>query len=342
MIYDQKTIASIKFRSTSYLRKLSRNELLTRLQLIRNLEPIVVAAYREVEDKRWRNQEGDSPHGEPWHVSFHASQFPGDNPTACPRQALYRMMDLPSETPFTRESRTVMSAGKAIELDLVQTFEEAGLLLSASPGDEIQTGFEFSEAWLTGSVDCVILPPRWNRPLPIEIKTKYQEVIDQMRMGLKGPDDNHVFQLKVQLALIYLRQKELWPGLDPVTHGYIYYLSRDRPSSTAEFRVDLDMRFFEVGVERLKQWKQYFIDENLVEENPGKRTTKFGHPMGWKWSRLPCMWCPFRKTCQLDFRQNIQRLNESVGIERAKLVRPHYDYRVARRRVFDRWGYRGK
>lgn len=336
-IYNKTNISSLKLRSSVYLRKLSRNELLTRMQILRHLDPIVAAAYREVEDKKWREQLDDSPHGHPWHVSFHASQFPGDNPTACPRQSLYRMMDLPAETPFNRGSRTVMSAGKAIELDLVQTFADAGVLLSAKPDDEVQTGFEMPEAWLTGSVDCVILPPRWNRPLPIEIKTKYQDVIDKMKLGLKGPDDSHVFQIKVQLALLALRQRELWPGLDLITHGYIYYLSRDRPESTAEFRVDLDMKFYDAGVQKLMEWKNMFINEELPELNPGKRTTKFGHPMGWKWSRLPCAWCSFRKTCQLDFRQGITRLNESAGIERAKLVRERYDYQTARERVFDRW-----
>jgi hypothetical protein len=76
-------------------------------------------------------------------------------------------------------------------------------------------------------VDCVIQPPRWNKPLPIEIKTKYQKVIDLMKVGAKGPDDNHVFQFKVQLALVYLDQTEgrMWSNLDPVTHGYIYYIS---------------------------------------------------------------------------------------------------------------------
>jgi CRISPR/Cas system-associated exonuclease Cas4 (RecB family) len=337
MIYDKKNIASLKLRSASYLRRLTRNEMLTRMQIVRSLEPIVASAYKDVEDRKWREQLDDSPHGNPWHVSFHASQFPGDNPMACPRQSLYRMMDLPSETPFSRASRTVMSAGKGIEIELVQTFSDAGILLSARPDDEVQTGFEIPDVWLTGSVDCVILPPRWNKPLPIEIKTKYQENINRMKLGLQGPDDGHVFQIKVQLALLALRQKEYWPGLDQITHGYIYYLSRDRPDDTAEFRVDLDMRFYEAGVEQLLKWKQMFLDEVLPEYDPGKRTTKFGHPMGWKWSKLPCAWCSFRKTCQLDFRQNIQEMRESVGIERAKLVRPQYDYQVARQRVLERW-----
>lgn len=339
MVYDRRSILSLKLRSSAHLRKLSRREMLTRLQVVRFVDLITDAAYKEVEERKWREQLDDAPHGDPWHVSFHASQFPGDDPLACPRQSIYRMMDLPSSEPFNRHGRTVMSAGKAVELELVQTYADAGILLSAKPSDPIQTGFEYPDAWLTGSVDCVILPPRWNKPLPIEIKTKYQAVIDEMKLGKKGPDTNHVFQLKVQLALVYLEQEKLWPGLDKVTHGFIYYMSRDRPSDTAEFRVDLDMRFFEIGVERLKEWRQNFLDDVLPELDPGKRSSKFGHPNGkdWKWSKLPCAWCNFKKVCQLDFRQGITQVSESVGIDRARLVRKNYDFPAAKQRVIDRW-----
>jgi CRISPR/Cas system-associated exonuclease Cas4 (RecB family) len=332
VIYNRRNTLGLKLRHAATLRKLSRTEFFSRLQLIRAVDPITDAAYREVEDRKWRERLDDSPHGHPWHVSFHASQFPGDDPKACPRQALYRMMDLPAATPFTRQSRTVMSAGKSIELELVQTFSDAGILLSAKPSDPVQTGFEYPEAWLTGSVDCVILPPRWNKPLPIEIKTKYQAVIDKMKLGIQGPDDGHVFQIKVQLALVALDQEKLWPGLDKVTHGYIYYLSRDRPSDTAEFRVDLDERFFEIGVERLKRWRAMFLEDHLPSENPSKK-----HPMGWHWTKLPCAWCPFKKTCQLDHQHGVTQLSESVGIERAKLVNPDYSLDAARDRVISRW-----
>lgn len=336
MNYDRKTVLSLKLRSKIQLRKLSRKEFLTRLQVVRTLDPITEKVWKEVEEERYRTQSDDAPHGNPWHVSFHASQFPGDDPKACPRQALYQMMDFPRGV-FSRRSRSVMSAGKAAEVELVRTYHEAGILLSAPPDDEVQTGFKVDEAWLTGSVDCIIKPPNWNKPLPIEIKTKYDEQIDKMRVGAVGPDESHVKQLKVQLALVRLEQEKLWPGLDPVTHGFIYYMSRDMPSKTAEFRVDLDEDFFKVGVNRLKQWRGYFEEDVLPEENPGKRDSKFGHPMGWKWSYLPCAWCPFKKTCQLDFREGTTTLSESVGIERAKLVREDYDPESAKLRVKAMW-----
>ena len=340
--YDRKSILGMKLRSQIQLRKLTRTEFFTRLQVVRSLEPIIQETFKEVEADRWRNQHDDEPHGRPWHVSFHASQFPGDDPMACPRQALYRMMDFPAAEPFSRRSRTVMSIGKAMEVELVRSFEEAGILLSASPDAEIQTGFELPDAWLTGSVDAIIKPRTWNKPLPIEIKSKDRDSIDEMLTGARGPDDNHVFQLKVQLAFVRMHQADLWPGLDPVTHGFIYYMSRgdnrgEREIATAEFRVDLDERFFEIGVDRLKQWRAWFEEGFLPELNPGRRDSKFGHPNGWRWSKLPCAWCPFKKTCQLDFQAGETDLENSVGVNRARLVRPDYDPAAARARVLQHW-----
>jgi hypothetical protein len=175
MNYDARTMISLKLNSQLQLRKLSRAEFFTRLQLIRTVDPMTEVIWREVEEKRFADQDGDSPHGHPWHVSFHASQFPGDDPMACPRQALYQMMDFPRGV-FSRRSRAIMSAGEAAEVELVRTYHEAGILLSAAPDDPQQTGFEMADAWLTGSVDCIIKPPNWNKPLPIEIKTKYDAV----------------------------------------------------------------------------------------------------------------------------------------------------------------------
>jgi CRISPR/Cas system-associated exonuclease Cas4 (RecB family) len=341
VIYDRKTILSLKLASRVNLRKLSRNEFFTRMQVIRFLDPMTEEIWKEVENQRLVEQTDDSPHGNPWHVSFHASQFPGDDPMACPRQALYQMMDFPRGV-FSRRSRELMAAGKAAEIELVKTYHEAGILISAPPDEEKQTGFVYEDSWLTGSVDCVIKPPNWNKPLPIEIKTKDRETIERMLIGAQGPDDTHIAQLKVQLALIALQQKEIWPGLDPVTHGYIYYLCRgdkkgEQKTPNAEFRVDLDMRFFEVGVARLKEWRMFFEEDVLPELNPTKRGSKFGHPNGWRWSYPPCNWCPFKKTCQLDFQAGETQLSQSVGINRAKLVREKYDPVKARERVKKMW-----
>jgi CRISPR/Cas system-associated exonuclease Cas4 (RecB family) len=224
-----------------------------------------------------------------------------------------------------------MEAGKSIEVSLVKTYEQAGILLSASPDSDIQTGFELPEVWLTGSVDAIIKPYNWNMPIPIEIKTKYAHVIEEMLKG-RGPDKAHISQIKVQLAFVRMYQEKMWPGLDPVTHGYLYYLSRDNPHNTAEFRVDLDQRFFDMGVERLRQWRHYFEEDVLPSIDPSKK-----HPMGWRWSYRPCSWCDYKPVCKSDHEKGTQALSESVGIPRANLVREHYDFDEARKRVKERW-----
>lgn len=334
----------------TYLQKLSRNELFTRLQLIRTLDPLTDAVYKRVEEERHRNQSDDEHLAQPWHVSFHASSFPGDDPLACPRKALYTLMDFAREAgdrkartlPFDRSARTIMAAGKAIELELVQTYADAGILLSSKPG-EPQTMFVWPEAWLTGTVDCVIQLATSKLAVPIEIKTKYQAAIDRMKLGARGPDSAHVSQLKAQLGLIYHAMKagSVWPGLKPPNHGYLYYLSRDKPSDTAEFRIDLDLRFFETGIQRLKEWKEFFLDDVLPESPKGRRSNNFGHPMGaadFKWSQMPCQFCDYKRTCQLDFRQDIHKLSESVGIDRTRVYRDGYDPAETRNRVLATWG----
>lgn len=337
MDYTKRDILGLRLRTAMQLGKLTRQELFSRLQIIRTVEPVTATAYKEVEEVRWRTNADDAPHGNPWHVSFHGSQFPGDNPMACPRQALYRMMDFPNQSAFSRRSRVVMQAGKDAEVELVRTWYEAGILLSAPPDEDVQTGFEWPEAWLTSSVDSVILPPDWNKPLPVEIKTKEGKDIERMQFGLRGPDPAHVSQIKTQIALVRHYQDDLWPGLDPVTHGFIFYMSRDNPANTAEYRVDFDERFFEVGIERLKEWRGYFLEGVLPEIKPGKRSSKFGHPNGWRWSYEPCSFCDYKTTCQLDFREGVTELSNSIGIERAKHVRDDYDYEAARSRVSARW-----
>lgn len=341
LLYDRKGILSLKLRSGIQLSKLSRAEFFARTQAVRTLEPLIARAYHAVEVQRVRDDHGSSPHGTPWHTSFHASQFPGDNPKACGRQALYRLMNFPGE-PFSRRSRVLMAQGKAIEEDLVQTFFEDGQLLSAPPDAEHQTGFEYPEVWLTGSVDCVIRPPNWNKPVPVEIKTKDRETVLEMQAG-RGPDEAHIFQLKVQLALVRIFQHDLWPGLDPVTHGYVYYVSRgdkkgEREVVTAEFRVDYDQRFFEIGVARLVEWKLAFEQDVLIAGKADERH----HPMGWKWSYPPCQWCDFKKTCKLDFQEKVSALTDSRGVDRARLVRPDYDPQLMRNRVLARWKDRGQ
>ncbi len=341
MSYTRQELLGLRLRAATNLRRLTRREMYSRMQLIRTLEPIVSDAFTASLRRAWREQDHDSPHGHPWHVSFHASQFPGDDPMSCARQSLYRMMDLPSDAPPTRWLMMTAESGKTIETGVVKAFDDANLLLSAPPDSPVQTGFEMPEVMFTGSVDSVISMRR--RPTPIEIKTKHESVIAKMKLGMLGPDDGHVKQLKTEMGLVRAAQEsgDLWPDMPLCDRGYIYYLARDTPFlvdgtvavvQTAEFMVEYDPKFFETGLEVLKRWKAYWVEEHLPSINPNKR-----HPNGWRWSYPPCNFCSFKKICKADHLAGIDSLEDSTGIEYAKSVRPDYKYEDARKRVKKRW-----
>lgn len=326
MEYTKTNILGIQLNELT-LKKLTRNEFFNRLQLIKIIDPITDNAFLKAEDERWRTEKQE-PHGHPWHVSFHASQFPGNDPLACPRQALYRMMNVPEQSAFSRKSRHLMSIGKTVEYELVSAYHRAGILLSAPPDEDVQTGFEYPEVWLTGSVDSVIEID--GRPVPVEIKTKSAEHIQEMQVGKRGPDERHISQLKVQIALA--KREELWPDMKPITHGFLYYASRNDPTKTAEFRVDLDEEFFDAGIDKLRQWRAWFEEGVLPSINPSKR-----HPMGWRWSYQPCQWCPFKKSCQEDHKEGIDDLEQSNAVFRAGRIREDYDFELVRLKVRARW-----
>jgi hypothetical protein len=90
----------------------SQREFLSRLGVVRLVDPITEDAYKHVAHHRWENDLDSSPHGQPWHTSFHASEFPGDDPKACARKALYGLMGLPAGQPIEPRGLTVMDAGK--------------------------------------------------------------------------------------------------------------------------------------------------------------------------------------------------------------------------------------
>jgi hypothetical protein len=344
--YDRQEILGLRLRASTGLKRLSRREFFSRLQLLQVVSPLADSSYERVMRREWRDKLNDSPHGHPWHVSFHASQFPGDDPFACPRQAMYRMMDLPSGGPTSRWLNNTAVVGKALEVDLVSVFHSAGILISAPPDAEVQTGFEIPELMLTGSVDSAVAMRK--RATPIEIKTKHENTVAKMRLGLVGPDQPHVNQLKTQMGLIRNAQEagEMWTDLKVCTNGYVYYMPRDTGFDpmmagrvpTAEFLVEYDPVWYETGLKVLKEWVGYWEEEVLVTSS--KATKR--HPLGWRWSYPPCQFCSYKKVCQEDHKEGVEGLAESNGITFAREVNPEYDYEAARERVKKRWEKRRK
>jgi len=289
--------------------------------------PILEQAYKNEEEQIWKDDLFSSPHGNHWHTSFHASQFPGDEETACPRKALYGLMNIPSPKPVNRAGRAVMEAGLDIEDRIVKRFERAGVLLSEPPEAKHQTSFKEPSAWLSGSSDAIIKPPRINRPYVIEIKTKYQRIIDEMIAGERGFDQQHKNQIMTYISLVHEYGKEYWPELDDCIAGSILYVSRDNPSITVEYKFKYDPKWWEEGKARLLDWKELFIEGELPEK-----------PEDFMWSKGACQYCDYKKhACKPDFQENITKLEDSNGIEFAKSVRKGYDYEETRQQVLNRW-----
>ena len=352
---------------------LTRGEFFARVGLIREVEPMTDAAYRFFERLEAEKSDHGAGAAHKWHVSFHGSQFPGDDDKACGRQALYRMLDTPRGM-FTRRSRQIMDAGKDIENRLVMTWHTAGVLLTPPPWEK-QLEFEDPAHWLTSTVDAIVVPTRSLRPVVAEVKTKYAKDIEDMRRLLRGPDEKHVNQIKCQIGLAHeagpqtvrrcfntgrLAVKVGSNGstqeicaqhrhdqcleevtLEPVEYGYIYYVSRDNPVDTWEFYVEHDPEFMRKGREHLAQWREWFDEGVLPHENFVAK--RYAHPFGWKWTELPCKWCDFGDACRKDTKAALEkgeplRLRESEAIVDAIYGRADYDYEAVRAAVYERWG----
>lgn len=292
-----------------------------------NIDALTTKAYAVDAQSSWERTLSSSPHGKAWNTSFHASDFPGDDPKACPRKSLYTLMGLPAPEPFNRFSMSIMDMGKDIEERVVSRWHKLGVLLSNPPWAKHQTGYEDSESWLTGSCDAVVLPSGWRRPHVIEVKTKSDEHIAEMKAGTRTYDEAHRKQLLTYISMFNELSKDLWPDLDPVVDGSLYYISRANLTNTVEFFFNIDEDFFKSGVNKLITWKDLFLQDALPER-----------PKDWKWTDLPCRWCKYKKhACKPDMKDGIELLSESNGISWAEKVYGSYEYNAVKDSVISRW-----
>lgn len=326
---------------------LTRAEFWSRIGLAREIDPLVTASYKfGALMAQLRSDQGED-HADPWHLSFHGSQFPGDNPNACGRLALYRMMDF-ARPMMPRWLEQVAESGKAIENSLVAKWYYAGYLVSPPsflPG-VLQEQYEDEEHWLTCTVDSIVCWPRTTEPLVCEVKSKQADVIRAMQRLTRGPDKRHVWQIKTEVALaheagpiivqrcfntgrfaILVRKHNRQPGyhevmvcpqhghdrclrevkLSPPDRGYLYYVSRDNPEDTFEFMFEYDPNWLRVGRSRLKRWREAFLSDTLPATNFDAK--RFSHPFGWQWTKdeFPCKWCDFGQICREDHRLAVKR-----------------------------------
>jgi hypothetical protein len=352
---------------------LTRAEFWSRIGLAREIDPLVTASYKfGAIMAQLRSDQGED-HADPWHLSFHGSQFPGDNPNACGRLALYRMMDF-ARPMMPRWLEQVAESGKAIENSLIAKWYYAGYLVSPPSflPDVLQEQYEDPEHWLTCTVDALVCWPRTIDPLVCEVKSKEAAVIRAMQRLIRGPDRKHAWQIKTEIALaheagplkvmrcfntgrfsIVVDREEVCPQhghnrcLRPVTlkppdRGYLYYVSRDNPEDTFEFMFEYDPNWLRVGRSKLARWRQAFLDDKLPATNFEEK--RFSHPFGWQWTKdeFPCKFCDFGQICREDHRLAVERgtniaLSESAGVQDVQEIRQAYEPARARTAVVDFW-----
>ena len=131
--------------------------------------------------------------------------------------------------------------------------------------------------------------------------------------------------------------------LEPVQHGFLYYVSRDNPAETREFYYEYDPEFMRKGREQLAIWRKYFESGLLPQTH-----LKGKHPFGWNWTTedSPCKWCPFGPTgsyvCREDHQEAVKRgellpMAESLAVEEAREAREDYNLDLVRAAVAARW-----
>ncbi len=301
-----------------------------------DLDAITKEAYVELEEKIWRENLNSSPHGRPWFTSFHASAFP-DRDKPCGRLALYTMLDTPRPEPAPPLLVATGDIGKQVEYQIVYRWGLKGLTIGGSVplwdgANMTQARFEDDSTWLTGSMDAILDLRQWRIPhvVPVDIKSKKHEIVQEMQLGRRLYEEKHYLQLQAYLYLCNLFHEDMgWEemGLTPATGGYIYYASRQDPRTAHSFYVEVDWGLINRGRELLCEWREHLIQDNLPER-----------PKEWRWTEEPCKWCPMKKyACKPDNKEKITRLTDSNAITFAKALRSNYDYNEIKEEVIKRW-----
>src|SRR3954468_18808891 len=352
----------------------SRAEFFSRIGALREVDPLVNAAYKLLNEKEFAQADQGADAKEKGHVSFHGSEFPGNDPYACGRHAMYRMLDIP-RNPFSRRSRQMMDQGKDFEKRLVWAWHDAGFLVRAAP-DQLQTQFEDPAHWPTSSVDSILVKPHSNSPFIGEVKQVGKEVLESLRNLAMEPHPKYVRQVKCQIGMAHefgpitvkrchntgavaIGTAAIGGGkicplhrharcleevvLDPVNRGYLYYISRDDPFDTFEFMYEYDPVFMQAGRDSLSQWQVSLLADQLPQTNYEDK--RYSHPFGWRWTLdvYPCKWCNYGDICRDDHdlakeRKGPISLRESAAVEVAERFRPEWSYEAAKSAVLQRWG----
>lgn len=303
---------------------LTRNELFRALHAVEdgpNLNKFTEVAYKKSELARL---------SEPYFVSsFFASDFPG--PEEYGRCLIYKLLNLPQDqVSITPKGRAIMEIGSAVEHQIVERWNDLGILIV--PNYPNQMKIENEDLWLSGYIDAVLdLRPDWDSVMPVEIKSKSNDVIEQMKVGAKSYDQKHYNQLQAYMFYCNMHHERYWDmtGLKPAKGGIIYYSSRENPRNTCQFYVDFDADLINSALEKLYTWKNYFINDILPVR-----------PKGQRWTLPPCQWCNTKKICKADYQEEIVKISESNAVRLAKELDPSYNLDQIKERVYNRWTHK--
>lgn len=301
-----------------------------------DLVEITKNAYKELEERNWRENLNQSPHGRPWFTSFHASAFP-DYDKPCGRLALYTMLNIPRDEPNPIILPATGHIGQAVEYQIVYRWGLQGLTIAGSQplwdgATMRQARFEDDETWLTGSMDAVLDLRQHgiDYVVPVDVKSKNHDVVQEMQLGRRSYEQKHYLQLQAYLYLCNIFHGDMgWGemGLEPARGGYIFYASRQNPSVTHAFFVEIDWELIQRGTALLQEWRGDFISDNLPER-----------PKEWRWTEEPCKYCPMKRhACKPDNKDKVSNLRESNGVKWISNFRPTYNYDEIKEEVIRRW-----
>jgi len=277
-------------------------------------------AYKQEEERKWRENDRLTS-------SFFASSYPGAGKN-CRCRALYKLMNIPELEPISPKGIGVMAAGKCVEEQIVERWAKMGILLGPEYPEQLK--IEDENTWLSGYIDAVLdLRPDYYYTLPVEIKSKKNNVIEYMKVGGQSYDDQHYYQLQAYIVWCKRNHKKMgWDklGLMPAKGGIIYYVSREDPRNTHEFYIEFDEGLNRDAEQTMAYWKKCFLNDILP-----------GRPKGWKWLDQPCKWNPYKKLCKADDKEGIVKLSESNAVKFALEHNPSYNIEDIKRRVKERW-----
>ncbi len=272
-----------------------------------------------------------------FHSSFWGGSFPAGKATQCGRLALYTLLNLPETEPDHPKLVATSLSGKAAENQITYRWAKAGISITgvAIPDDEEQPREQLRlqdpSCWLSCAIDDVLdLRPDWPAVIPVDIKSKPDRTIEEMKVGAAGIDPRHYAQVVAYVHVCRLHHEAMgWDklGLEPSAGGFIYYCSRDNPSNAIEYWVEYKEEEVEHAIEMLSEWRELFISKQLPER-----------PKAWRWTEQPCKWCDLKKRCKADVQAGVTDLFASGAIEIAKESDDKYDPESIHKKVRARWG----